>query len=192
MAILHQAPPNARSMSQNTGGNQVDPAISPPLIRFKWMISDSKSPLGMRKYQLMRSFLDCFEQLHVTDFLRMFLQPLLLALRDPAQSNPPDAARSCLPGPDQSPWFATKRDSWGRFHKRLRPRGHAPSLVEMDYQFPGKENSKRTNKSDLTGASILHSAKGLEDHSCIRYTLKVLVGPCWKPLRVEIVRLARF
>src|SRR6266446_7722915 len=81
------------------------------------------------------------------------------------------------------------------FHKRSRPRGHAPSLVEMDYQFPGEENSKRTNKSDLTGtgtgASILHSAKGLEDHSCIRYTLKVLVGPCWKPLRVEIVRLAR-
>src|SRR6266480_4552318 len=77
------------------------------------------------------------------------------------------------------------------FHKRLRPHGQAPSLVEMDYQSPGEENSKRTNKSDLTGASILHSAKGLEDHSCIRHSLKVLVGPRWKPLRVEIIRLPR-
>src|ERR1700687_1790170 len=95
-------------MSQNTGGNQANPAISPPLIRFKSMSFDSKSPLGMR-LQVRH-----FEQLYVTDFLWRFLQPLLLAPRDPAQSNPPDAAKSCLPGPDRSLWLATKRDSWGR------------------------------------------------------------------------------
>src|ERR1700674_3280612 len=77
------------------------------------------------------------------------------------------------------------------FHKRLRPHEHASSRVEMDYKFPGKENSKRTDKSDLTGAGILHSAKGLEDHSRIRYPLKVLVGPGWKPLCVEIIGFAR-
>src|ERR1700719_2770434 len=112
-------------MSQNTGGNQVNPAISPTLIRFKWMSSDSKSQLGMclqaRQIENSKSNLNpsvvssrYLEQLHLTDFLWMFLQPLLLALHDPVLSNPPHAAKSCLPGPDRSLWLAAKRDSWDR------------------------------------------------------------------------------
>jgi len=80
-------------------------------------------------------------------FLWMFLQPLLLALRDPAQSNPPDAAKS-WPARPGSITVACKQTAFPGvdFHKRLRPHGHAPSVVEMDYKFPGEENSKRTNK----------------------------------------------
>ena len=88
-------------------------------LRFQepsWNVLTSKSEIESSKTNLNPSVVSSgyLEQLRVTDFLWVFLQPLLLALRDLAQSNPPDAAKSFLPGPDRSLWLATKRDSWGR------------------------------------------------------------------------------
>ena len=100
---------------------------------------------------------------------------------DQVQRNPAHPARNGRCG------FEQKEIPGVDLRNRLGPHGHAPGPVEMDYKFPGEENSKSANESDLAGASILHRMKGFEDHSCVGHTLEVLVGPGGKPLRVEIV-----